>query len=79
MQRVIGKLLIVVGAGLGAWSLVVGGSFSAILLMGYVGTGGREAGGQLGAMVLLTVAGVALGYATARVGRWLAAPSGKDP
>lgn len=78
MQRVFGKILIVAGFGIGAWSLVVGGSFSAILLMGYVGTGGREAGGQLGMMILLTLAGASLGYAAARVGRWLVARPRKE-
>jgi hypothetical protein len=74
MQRFFGTLLIIAGAGLGAWSLLVGGSFLAILLMGFIGTGGREAGDQLAFMALLTVAGVSAGYGLLRLGRRLAPP-----
>jgi hypothetical protein len=78
MQRFFGTLLIIAGAGLGAWSLLVGGSFLAILLMGFIGTGGREAGDQLAVMALMTAAGVAAGYLLLRLGRRLAPPRTRD-
>ncbi|MEQ8262297.1 hypothetical protein [Pseudohaliea sp.] len=77
MQRFLGTLLIIAGAGLGAWSLLVGGSFVGLLLMGFIGTGGREAGDQLAVMALLTVAGVGAGYGLLRLGRRLAPPRPK--
>lgn len=78
MQRFFGTLLIIAGAGLGAWSLLVGGSFLAILLMGFIGTGGREAGDQLAVMALMTAAGIVAGYLLLRLGRRLAPPRTGD-
>lgn len=74
MRRPIGILLIILGTLCGAWCAVVGGSFSAVYLMGYIGTGGNEAGRELAFMSGATVAGVAIGHCTARLGMWLNRP-----
>lgn len=70
-MNLIGNLLIILGWGLAIWSTGVGLSFSGILLMGFVGTGGREAGGQLFVMLLLTAAGFTIGYLVAKCGKLL--------
>jgi len=67
----IGKILFFLGWALAIWSAVVGLLFSGIFLMGFVGTGGREAGGQLVVMLLLTVAGFTTGYLIAKCGKLL--------
>ncbi|MBC9071987.1 hypothetical protein IAI53_08430 [Thauera sp. CAU 1555] len=72
MRVFIGKSLMVVGWAALAWVVMAGGSFSAVFLMGFVGTGGREAGGELAVMLGLTLAGALVAYAVARFGRWLA-------
>lgn len=67
----VGKLLQILGWGLAIWSVGVGLSFSAIFLMGFVGTGGREAGDQLVVMLLMTFVGFACGYVIAKFGKRL--------
>lgn len=67
-MRLIGAILLMVGWGLAIASAVIGLSFSAIFLIGFVGTGGREAGGELAGMLAFTVIGVAAGYALAKLG-----------
>lgn len=46
----------------------VGLSFSGVVLMGFLGTGGREAGEELGTTLPWTVGGVLLGPAVGRLG-----------
>jgi len=67
----IGKLLLFLGWGMAISSTVVGLLFSAVFLMGFVGTGGREAGDQLIGMLLLTGAGFTIGYLIAKCGQML--------
>lgn len=67
-MNLIGKLLFFLGWGLAIWSTGVGLLFSAIFLVGFVGTGGREAGDQLVVMLLLTGAGFTVGYLIAKFG-----------
>jgi len=61
--------MVAAGTGLAVFSLIVGGGFSAILLMGYIGTGGREAGAPLAFMLAMTVLGFGLGFALKAIGR----------
>ncbi|MEE4659514.1 MAG: hypothetical protein V2J89_03540 [Halieaceae bacterium] len=61
--------MIIAGTGLALFSLIVGGGFSAILLMGYIGTGGREAGAPLAFMLLVSALGFGLGFALNAIGR----------
>ncbi len=72
MRRVAGIVLAFAGGALALFSLVAGSAFSVILLMGFLGTGGREAGDQLAFMLVSTVLGFAIGYAIMKAGRWLA-------
>lgn len=69
--RLIGKFLYIIGWGLAVLSAVIGLSFSGIFLMGFLGTGGREAGEELAVMLFFTVTGFAIGYAIAKLGKWL--------
>lgn len=71
MQRLIGKILIVLGWVCTVWFGLVGGSFSFVYLTGFVGTAGREAGGELVFALFITLVGVAVGLALVRVGSWL--------
>jgi hypothetical protein len=71
MSKVGSVLLLVGGALLGGWCAMVGLSFSAILLMGFIGTGGREAGGPLAAALAFTVVGCTIGWLLFRAGRRL--------
>ena len=57
-----------VGWGGAAWSGVVGVAFSGVFLQGFIGTGGREAGGELAVTLVLTVTGVVLGLWVGRFG-----------
>ena len=72
MLVILGRVLeFLAWAGL-LWLVVVGGSFSAVYLMGFLGTGGREAGSELVFALGITLPGIAVLYALARAGRWLA-------
>lgn len=75
MKRTLGVLLQVLGYGFAAWAGLVGLGFSSILLMGYIGTSGREAGVQLAWTSAATVVSVLVGYGLGRVGRRLARAS----
>lgn len=57
------------GALIGGWCAMVGSSFTGILLIGFIGTRGREAGGDLVKMAGLTAVAVGLGWAIYRLGR----------
>ncbi|MCB1555298.1 MAG: hypothetical protein KDJ14_15975 [Xanthomonadales bacterium] len=74
MRRIFGIFLQLVGWLAGLWCALVGGSFCLVYLMGFVGTGGREAGGELAVMFGLTLFGALAGYLLARWGRYLSAP-----
>lgn len=51
---------------------MVGGSFSVVYLLGYLGTGGREAGGELALALAATLAGIGIGLLLVKLGSWLA-------
>ena len=70
-MHLIGKLLLLLGWGFAICSTAIGLSFSAVFLMGFVGTGGREAGGELAGMLLFTVVGFTIGYVVAKFGKSL--------
>ena len=70
-MHLIGNLLVILGWGLAISSAAIGLPFSAVFLMGFVGTSGREAGGELAGMLLITAIGFATGYLIARSGRSL--------
>lgn len=70
-MRIIGILILLTGTALLAWSAVVGLSFCGIYLMGFIGTSGREAGGELALMLLLTSLGMGGGFLIAWLGRTL--------
>lgn len=72
MRRIPGILFQLVGWGLVAWCGFVGLAFCGIYLMGFIGTGGREGGGEFLVMLGLTAACVGVGYGLARLGAYLA-------
>ena len=74
MRRIVGVLLQLAGWGAAAWCGLVGLAFCGVYLMGFIGTGGREGGGELLVMLGLTAACVAVGYGMARLGGYLARP-----
>lgn len=64
----LGKLITILGWGCMAWFGLVGGSFSSIYLIGFIGTAGREAGDELGLVGGITLAGVAAGWLLKKLG-----------
>jgi len=72
MRRLFGFFLIVIGAICIAWFLIVAGSFTIVALKGFVGTSGREAGGELAVSALALLAGSAIGIFIIRLGGKLA-------
>lgn len=76
MARTAGKVLYILGFLCLGWFVLVGGSFSGIYLMGFIGTGGREAGGELAFMVVATLVGAGVGWLLIRVGSRLSRPPG---
>ena len=68
MKRAIGILLIILGVACTAWCAVVGGSFTGVYLLGYIGTDGNEAGRELAYMASFTVAGIVVGILITRLG-----------
>jgi NhaP-type Na+/H+ or K+/H+ antiporter len=46
--------------------------FSAVYLMGFIGTGGREAGSELVLAVGVTLGGVLVGLLVSKLGGWVA-------
>lgn len=67
-MRLIGKLLYVIGFLLMSVFGLIGGAFSAIYLIGFIGTAGREAGAELAWVGGVTLAGCAVGFVLARIG-----------
>lgn len=54
MLGFMGYLLIIPGVGVGGYCSLAGLSFSAGYLMGFIGTAGRKAGGELATMLMQT-------------------------
>lgn len=75
MRRTLGIVLIALGAGGGGYAVLVGASFTAVYLMGYVGTGGNEAGRELVVMACVTVVAALLAWGLVRLGRRLMRPA----
>ena len=72
MRKIAGRIVQFLGWLCAAWFGFVGGSFSVVYLMGFIGTGGREAGEELVLALFVTVAGFAIGLAIAKFGNWVA-------
>jgi hypothetical protein len=72
MRQLFSVLFIIGGLLLAGWCGLVGLSFSGVLLAGFIGTGGREAGPYLAAALAFTVVGVLLGWLIYCGGRKLA-------
>lgn len=79
MRKQIGVVVQVIGWLASAWCVVVGGSFSLIYAMGFIGTSGREAGGELVVMLALTIGGALAGYLVAKLGLRIAHPDPPGP
>jgi hypothetical protein len=71
MRKVFAYILQIVGWGCVAWFGIVGGGFSAIYLLGFIGTGGREAGGELFGVLIITAVGIMIGFVFAKLGKRL--------
>lgn len=72
MRKIIGRIIQYLGWLGAAWFGVAGGGFSAIYLMGFIGTGGREAGNELVFALIVTTVGVAVGLLIGKFGKWMA-------
>lgn len=77
--RFLGYLLIIVGAGAGGYVGLVGLSFSAVYLMGFIGTAGREAGGELATMLILTFGVIIVSWLMVKLGMKLKSFSSGKP
>lgn len=69
MKQLLGYALAIGGGLLMAWTLAVGGSFTAITAMGCIGTRWREGCNQAGWLFGATVVGTLLGWLLYRGGR----------
>lgn len=67
-MRLFGKLLYGIGFLLMSTFGLIGGAFSAIFLVGFIGTAGREAGSELALVGSITLAGFVVGFVLARIG-----------
>lgn len=74
MRAAFGRILQILGWGCVGWFGFVGGGFLVIYLMGFVGTGGREAGGGVVFFLAVTVVGVVIGLLTVKLGTSLTRP-----
>ena len=71
MKKLFCFTFIVSGALLAFASGIIGLGFGAIYLMGVIGTGGREAVGELVTIVVVSGIGFVIGFILIRVGRTL--------
>lgn len=72
MRKFLGKSLQLLGWLCAGWFGVTGSMFSGVYLMGFIGTGGREAGGELVLALGVTLGGVLVGLLVAKLGGWIA-------
>jgi hypothetical protein len=72
-MRLLGVLFLIIGVLALTAGLVIGMPFSGIYLLGFVGTGGREAGRELLLFLPATLAVCGVGYALIKLGKRLRA------
>ena len=70
-MRLLGLLLLLMGIALLVAGLAIGVPFSSIYLMGFVGTGGREAGRELAMFLPATLACCGIGIGLIKLGKTL--------
>ena len=73
-MRGLGLLLLITGVLMLTAGLALGLPFTGVFLIGFLGTGGREAGRELALFLPLTLIACGIGLALIRVGRWLRPP-----
>jgi len=71
MRKILGRTIQVIGWLCAGWFGVAGGMFTAVYLMGFIGTGGREAGSELVLALGVTLGGVLVGLLVAKLGGWV--------
>lgn len=67
-MRAVGALMVAVGVLLGVGAAMIGLPFTGVYLMGFIGTSGREAGGELAMIGGLTLAALGIALALVRAG-----------
>lgn len=72
-RRIAGRLLWILGWLCVGACVMVGGSFIGIFLIGFIGTGGREAGRELLQFGGYTLLGLLVSWSLIQLGAWLAA------
>ena len=68
MMKALGFVLLGIGVLCFVWFLFVAGGFALVSLSGFVGTDGREAGGELVTAVLAVLLGCGIGVLVAKTG-----------
>jgi hypothetical protein len=71
LKKLIGILLLVAGWGFAAWAALAGLAFCAIMLIGFIGTGGREGGGEFMGYFGYALIAVTAGYLVGKLGNIL--------
>lgn len=71
LKKLIGILLLLIGWGFASWAAIAGLSFCAVMLVGFIGTAGREAGKDFIEILMYTIIAVSSGYLVGKFGQHL--------
>jgi len=68
-EKLIGILLLIIGWGFASWAAIAGLSFCTVMLIGFIGTAGREAGKDFVEILMYTIIAVSTGYLVGKFGQ----------
>lgn len=71
MKKLTGIILLLVGWGFASWAAIAGLSFCTIMLVGFIGTAGREGGKDFVEILMYTIIAVSSGYLVGKFGQHL--------
>jgi len=71
LKKLIGIVLLLIGWGFASWAAIAGLSFCTIMLVGIIGTAGREGGKDFVEILMYTIIAVSSGYLVGKFGQRL--------